>query len=175
VRLSDALSAAGWGRDEEGDARRREEQGVVELSDGSTVAGVDPQWVDAGRLTPESDRALRESLSRALGSRPTPAELLAHVRRQEDRALDDALRPEADRTVPDDPADVPGHHLTREQSGQATIVRCECGRWDGGWLGPRSRRRVLDDHAAHVAAELAAAGPLRISSERADQPEELEP
>jgi hypothetical protein len=173
VRLSDALSAAGWGRDEEGDARRREEQNVVELSDGSTVAGVDPQWIPSGRLTPEADRALRESISRAIGS-PVRRDLAARA----DRIVEDAvaMTPErADPSVPDDPADVPGHHLTREQSGQATIVRCECGRWDGGWLGPRSRRRVLDDHAAHVAAELAAAGPLRISSERADQPEELEP
>jgi hypothetical protein len=78
---------------------------------------------------------------------------------------------EADRAVPGDPADVPGHRLSTEQHGQATIVRCECGRWDGGWLGPRSRRRVLDDHAAHVAAELAAAGPLVVESIRADQEE----
>lgn len=81
-------------------------------------------------------------------------------------------RPGADLPVQDDPAEVPGHRLLREQHGQATVVRCECGRWDGGWLGPRSRRRVLDDHAQHVAVELSAVGPLRIPSERADQPEE---
>jgi hypothetical protein len=80
----------------------------------------------------------------------------------------------ADHVVLDDDQEVPGHRLMREQAGQATIVRCECGRWDGGWLGPRSRRRVLDDHAAHVAAELSAAGPLIVPSERADQPGEIE-
>jgi hypothetical protein len=79
---------------------------------------------------------------------------------------------DADWPVHADDAEVPGHRLLREQHGQATVVRCECGRWDGGWLGPRSRRRVLDDHAQHVAAELAAAGPLIVPSERADQDEE---
>lgn len=69
--------------------------------------------------------------------------------------------------TPADPA--PGHRLDQERHGQATVVRCECGRWDGGWLGTRSRRRVLDDHAAHVAAELSAAGPLTVLSVRADQ------
>lgn len=152
THFSDLAGHLGFGRDKAGDAARREEQNVVELPDGSTVAGVPPEVL----VTPE---------------------LLAHVRRQEDRALRDALRviPErADRTVPDDPEPVPGHRLEREQHGSATVVRCECGRWDGGWLGPRSRRRVLDDHAAHVAAELAAAGPLIVPSERADQPKEVE-
>jgi len=74
-----------------------------------------------------------------------------------------------------EPDPVPGHELTREQNGSATVVRCACGRWDGAWLGPRSRRRVLDDHAAHVATELAAAGPLRVVAVRADTSPELEP
>jgi hypothetical protein len=70
---------------------------------------------------------------------------------------------------------VPGHLLTYRRGKAGTEVTCECGRWDGWYNGPRSRRRVLDDHAAHAAAELRAAGPIRVKAERADLgPKELE-
>lgn len=191
MSFSDHARAFGFGRDRAGDRRRREEQGVAELSDGTTVAGVDPEWVTLGHLTPKADAALRESISRAIGSAPRPGpgnqgrftrallseavqrDLLRRARKIEDDALRMTTRA-ADPPVSDDDPEVPGHRLLREQHGQATVVRCECGRWDGGWLGPRSRRRVLDDHAAHVATELSAAGPLIVPSERADRPKEIE-
>lgn len=156
MSFSDHARAFGFGRDRKGDARRREEQGVAELSDGTTVAGLpDDPW---------GTRALlREAVQR---------DLLRRARKIEDDALRMTPRA-ADPPVSDDDPEVPGHRLLREQHGQATVVRCECGRWDGGWLGPRSRRRVLDDHATHVAAELSAAGPLIVPSERADLPREI--
>jgi hypothetical protein len=73
---------------------------------------------------------------------------------------------------------IPGHRLDLERTAAGnTIARCECGRWDGGWTGPRSRTAVLLDHAQHAAAELRQeeAAPIRVTSERADQPKELEP
>lgn len=120
-------------------------------------------WAGYGyRTDPAGDTARREGMAHAT---VTPDEW---------RAARAGLA--ADRAVQPDPEPVPGHHLTAERHGTATIARCECGRWDGGWTGARSRRRVLDDHAEHVAAELAAAGPLRVISVRADQhPEETDP
>jgi hypothetical protein len=170
VRLSDALSAAGWGRDEDGDRRRRAEQNVVELSDGTAVAGL-PEGTPLA-VTEEILRRARAVEDDTI-RRAVQTDLSRRARAIQDEAR--RMTPKrADPPVPDDDAEVPGHRLEREHHGQATIVRCECGRWDGGWLGPRSRRRVLDDHAAHVAAELAAAGPLIVPSERADQPKEIE-
>jgi hypothetical protein len=141
VRFADAMRRAGWGRDEEGDARRRAEMRRGLLSG------------------PDVRRAVEDDL-----------------RRRAERILADAKRQlPADHSVPEDPDPVPGHRLDTEPRGSAVIARCECGRWDGGWTGPRSRRRVLDDYAAHVAAELAALGPIIVKAERLDQPQELEP
>lgn len=70
---------------------------------------------------------------------------------------------------------VAGHELTSRTGLHGTEITCQCGRWQGWFSGPRSRRRVLDDHAAHVAAELRAAGPIIVTSERADEPDEEEP
>jgi hypothetical protein len=69
---------------------------------------------------------------------------------------------------------VPGHLLTYRRGKSGTEVTCECGRWDGWFNGARSRRRVLDDHADHVTAELRAAGPVRVVAERLDLPKEPE-
>lgn len=102
----------------------------------------DAQWRELGHLTPEDTRAISDSISRALGSERQP--------------------------VADHPP-VPGHLLTYRHGKAGTEVTCECGRWDGWYNGPRSRRRVLDDHAGHVAAELRAEGPIRVKAERADQ------
>jgi hypothetical protein len=77
--------------------------------------------------------------------------------------------------APADDPPVPGHLLTYRTGKAGTEVTCECGRWDGWFNGPRSRRRVLDEHATHVAAELSATAPLRVQSVRAADPEELEP
>jgi hypothetical protein len=117
----------GFGTDEAGDARRREEMA------GATI-------------TPEMIAAIREAEDDVLAGAPAVA----------------------------DHPPVPGHLLTYRHGKAGTEVTCQCGRWDGWYNGPRSRRRVLDDHAAHAAAELAAEGPIRVKAERADLPKELE-
>jgi hypothetical protein len=111
--FGDAMRAAGFGTDPDGDARRR----------ATTVTG--EEW------------------------------LAAH----------DRLGALADHPP------VEGHLLTYRTTRAGTEATCQCGRWDGWFTGPRSRRRVLDDHAEHVAAELRAAGPLRVEAVRADRPE----
>lgn len=69
---------------------------------------------------------------------------------------------------------IDGHELSSRSGLGGTEVTCGCGRWDGWYNGARSRRRVLDDWAEHAAAEVRAAGPLRVQSERTDTPKELE-
>jgi hypothetical protein len=100
-------------------------------------------------VTPEEWRALRAELAagvdpRVLEAEPYPAPVVA------------------------------GHELSSHTGIHGTEVTCECGRWDGWYNGARSRRRVLDDWAAHAAAELRAAGPIKVKAERADRPRELE-
>lgn len=147
-RLSDFAGALGFGRDEAGDAARREA-------------------LSADVVRPDE---LRELVDRGALSSPT----LRRALTAEAGRITEEARRMSPSAGPDDPDPVPGHALTRTRTAAGNIIAvCECGRWDGGWTGPRSRRRVLDDHAAHVTAELAAAGPLRVRSERADQPREL--
>jgi hypothetical protein len=106
---------------------------------------------------PAGDRERREEMRHAT----ITAEELAALRAAEgDLAGAPALA---------DHPPVPGHLLTYRHGKAGTEVTCQCGRWDGWYNGPRSRRRVLDDHAGHVAAELAAEGPIRVKAERADQ------
>lgn len=111
---------------------------------------------------PAGDARRREEMRHAT---ITPEELAA-LRAAEARG--------ADLPVPAEHPAVPGHLLTYRHGKAGTEVTCECGRWDGWYNGPRSRRRVLDDHAEHAAAELRAEGPIRVRAERADQPKELE-
>jgi hypothetical protein len=125
--FADAMRRAGWGRDEAGDAARREE-------------------LSGALSSPYLRRALAEEADRI---------------RQEARRM--GVEPLAQHPP------VPGHLLTYRKGKAGTEVTCECGRWNGWFNGPRSRRRVLDDHAAHAAAELSAEGPIRIPSERADR------
>jgi hypothetical protein len=66
---------------------------------------------------------------------------------------------------------VPGHLLTFRPGATGVEVTCQCGRWDGWYSGPRSRRRVLDDHAEHAAAELSAAGPIIVEAVPTDREE----
>jgi hypothetical protein len=158
VSFADAMRRAGWGRDEAGDARRRAD-------------------LESARVTGPEAEELFELGRRGLLSGPGVRRAVEDdLRRRAERILADAKgQLPADHPVQEEPDPVPGHRVERTRNGTATIVRCECGRWDGAWTGPRSRRRVMDDHAEHVAAELRAAGPIRVKSERADPPKELEP
>lgn len=126
---------------------------------------------------PAGDAARREKLSGAhVGGGRMPSFLRRALAAEAARVTEEARRAlPADQPDPEEPEEVPGHRLERTRNGTATVVRCECGRWDGAWTGPRSRRRVMDDHAEHVAAELRAAGPLRVKAERLDTPPALPP
>lgn len=143
--MSTPWHAAGFGTDPEGDAARRASMASARITPG--------QWERLGRLTAESDRHMREAISRALGSSTAP----------DAEEVLDRYGPD----LADDPG-VPGHHLTPRRGGAGTEVTCECGRWEGWYNGARSRRRVLDDHAVHTAAELAAEGPIIVESVRLD-------
>lgn len=151
-RLSDFAASFGFGTDREGDRRRREELPGEIL-----------------RINGEEFARLRDAGARGWLSRP---EFRRAIAAEADRIMREA-RALGVESMPD-PDPVPGHVLSRERTPAGnTVARCECGRWDGAWTGARSRRAVLDDYAAHVAAELAAAGPIKVRSERADKPREL--
>jgi hypothetical protein len=146
---------------------------------GSAVSGFADAMRRAGWGRDEAgDRRRRDKLSTtaALGLHPVPPEVLiaiqADLSRRAERIRAEAKRLGADPLVEHRP--VPGHQLTYRTGKTGTEVTCECGRWDGWFNGPRSRRRVLDGHAAHAAAELSATGPIIVESVRADRPEELE-
>jgi hypothetical protein len=136
----------GFGTDEAGDARRREEMA-------------------SATITPEMLGAIRDEEDRILGA------VQEDLSRRAARILEEAR---AMTPITAEHPPVPGHLLTYRHGKAGTEVTCQCGRWDGWYNGPRSRRRVLDDHAAHAAAELAAEGPIRVKAERADLPKELE-
>lgn len=153
-RLSDFAASFGFGTDPEGDRRRREELPGEIL-----------------RINGEEFARLRDAGARGWLSRP---EFRRAIAAEADRIVREAKALGVDPV--EDPDPVPGHLLSKERTSAGnTVARCECGRWDGGWTGPRSRRRVLDDYAAHVAAELAAAGPIRVTAERLDQPRAIDP
>jgi hypothetical protein len=139
--VSRFAEAFGYGTDPAGDAARRERLNSAYLSGHLTNA----QWRELGRLSAESARAVSDSISDALGA-PDP------------------------RVPEEEPYPAPvvaGHELSSQRGLSGTEVTCECGRWDGWYNGARSRRRVLDDWAAHVAAEARAAGPIKVKAERA--------
>lgn len=107
---------------------------------------------------PAGDAARREELSAAA------------ITAEEWRALRAGLPAAAPEPYP--APVVAGHELTFRHGKAGTEVTCECGRWEGWYNGPRSRRRVLDDWSAHAATELRAAGPIIVASERLDTPRE---
>lgn len=148
----------GYGTDPAGDAARREAMAHATIS---------PDELAAIRQVGQMPEELRARIAAAVRH---------DLRARADRIVADARRQMPRGPVPevDDPG-VDGHRLTHTRGGAGTEVVCECGRWEGWYNGPRSRRRVLDDYARHAAAELAAEGPIKVVAVRLDLPEELEP
>lgn len=157
VSFSDHARRFGYGTDPDGDAARRRAMGHARVTPEELEQLRQRGAIGGDRYRRLVDEAVRDSL-----------------RKQADRILADARRMGVDPPPPEvDPEPVPGHRLTPRRGSAGTEVSCECGRWEGWFNGPRSRRRVMDDHAAHVAAELSAAGPIKVESVRLDQPKEL--
>lgn len=120
---------AGFGTDPEGDARRRAEQGVVELTDGTRVAGAPNEQAAVAAVAPaphsiEAADALVRDLAVDLGVEPKP-----------------------------DP-----HAVTTTEYEWGAAVVCACGRWECAVTGPSSAAWAAADYRRHVARETASDG-----------------
>lgn len=129
--------AAGFGTDPEGDADRRAEQGVVELPDGTRVAGApDPQAAIAA--VARYDRAALPDLGEAITRTahlvpPSPGEVQVALGVVEGELL---------------PAEDP-HALTRTEYAWGIAVVCACGQWECVVTGPSSADWARRDHERH--------------------------
>lgn len=140
--FADAMGRLGWGRDRDGDDRRRRDMGAARLTGAQATALSDAIAAAYEGWAADFSREL-EAEARRLAARPHP-----------------------------DP--VPDPHALTERPGPHGIeVTCACGDFDGWYNGPRSRAYVLADHRRHR-EDAATGGPLRVRSERADSPKELE-
>lgn len=138
-----------WGTDPEGDAERRAEQGVVELGDGTTVAGV-------------PEHALPEVADRlaVLGGYGLPAARAQAAEREAHSiaAADDLVRDLAvELGVEPKPDDPEGHTPEHGEHGGVGWVRCSCGTWEALVTGPSSAAWARRDYSRHL-AEVAVAG-----------------
>jgi hypothetical protein len=131
---------AGFGTDPEGDARRRAEQGVVELPDGTRVAGAPDEQaaIDAvARFDPAALPDLADAVRRTAHLvPPSPAEVEEVLGAEVVQALDP-------------------HAIEQRQHGAFVAFVCACGRWDAVVTGPSSARWAGADHRRHVADETA--------------------
>lgn len=125
-------SDAGFGTDPEGDARRRAEQGVIELPDGTRVAGA-----------PDAPTAIAALRAHGLPAIPLGAAL------PDGRTLDDLRAASVVEVVESD-----GHAITATRHGSAVALVCECGRWDAVVSGRGSATWAGADYRRHVADEL---------------------
>jgi hypothetical protein len=120
---------AGYGTDPDGDATRRAEQGVVELPDGTKIAGV-PE-----HALPEVRRELLPAYVRPVYE--APAEPLRYA----------PVLPEVVEGELLDPADP--HALTRREYEWGIAVVCACGKWECVVTGASSADWARRDHERH--------------------------
>jgi hypothetical protein len=129
----------GYGTDPEGDAARRAEHGVVELPDGTTVAGVPARELPAvaTRLERLAVESTRDRLLRAVGI--TRAEV--GLPELPDGIVEGEL---LDPRLSEHEVEV---GETRSGLGWA---RCACGQWEAVVTGPASARWAFEQYAEHL-------------------------
>lgn len=126
--MSGFADAYGYGTDPAGDAARREAEGVVELPDGTRVAGIPAPALPA--LPPGTD--LAGSIRRTAHLvPPSPAEVIEVLG---DKVVGKLLDP---------------HALTRTEYRWGIAVVCACGLWECAVTGPSSAAWAERDYAEH--------------------------
>lgn len=164
---------AGFGTDPEGDARRRAEQGVIELPDGTRVAGAPDAPTAVAALAAHGLPAI--PLGAALPDGRTVDDLRVEVRpccnyREEldrpcrgvQRFRPGDLQAACDECggwcgidAPCRVAEPDPHAITRTEYGSSVALVCACGRWECIVTGPSSAAWAGADYRRHVQRETA--------------------